>query len=105
MHEGNQRKKECPERNNGGKLSPSHHNYGLRINDTPIESPSSSIVLCVVTQQIQPKLAVTLAQYRERFLKDPMLGGYSSLLTRLCRREFQRSVQVAFARLSAAQKA
>jgi mono/diheme cytochrome c family protein len=105
MHEGNQRKKECPERNNGGKFSPSHHNYGLRINDTPIESPSSSIVLCVVTQQIQPKLAVTLAQYRERFLNDPMLGGYSSLLTRLCRREFQRSVQVAFARLSAAQKA
>jgi hypothetical protein len=47
----------------------------------PIESRSSSIVLCAVTQQIQPKLAVTLAQCRERFLNDPMVGGYSSLLT------------------------
>ncbi|MGE5061801.1 MAG: hypothetical protein ACM3N3_21340, partial [Betaproteobacteria bacterium] len=43
----------------------------------PIGSPSSSIFLCAVTQQIQPKLAVTLAQYRERFLNDPMVGGYS----------------------------
>ena len=55
--------------------------YGLRINDTPNRKPVIIIVLCAVTQQIQSKLAVTLAQCRERFLNDPMVGGYSSLLT------------------------
>src|SRR5690349_24548086 len=47
----------------------------------PIESRSSSIVLCAVTQQIQPKLAVTLVQCRARILNDPMVGGYAFLLT------------------------
>jgi hypothetical protein len=55
--------------------------YGLRINDTPNRRPVIIYRPLCVTQQIQPKLAVTPAQYRERFLHDLMVGGYSSLMT------------------------
>jgi len=43
MHEGNQGEKECPERNNGGKLSPSHIRFGaFRLSDTRLKSSADS---------------------------------------------------------------